>query len=342
MKTDDFKTEIKSADELAHVLKVGVKVLVNLSKSAGRNYQPFDLKRNGSGKWRHIDNPSYVLKGIQKKINKLILRESMLKLPINMIGGIPKKSTTDNAIKHIGQEMVLTLDIKDCFPETTHKAVGKIWKDLFGFDWNTARMLTQLTTLRTHLPQGSPTSLPLCNLCLLPLFKEINEYTNSKGLSFTMFVDDLAISGRKEAVQDAIDPIVRIIQKHGYAIRSRKIRKMPARKPQIITGIQTNKKLSINKGVVRQIRAEIVGLAKGQAESLTKQSIKGEIAYVKKISPEKGRRLTEFADMLLPDDLGINTIKLNRDEVKKCMGRFCLASQNINKQDRLKNMMFIR
>ncbi|MDO8452784.1 MAG: reverse transcriptase family protein [bacterium] len=258
-------------------------------------------------------------------MNKNILRDVMLQLPENMIGGVPGRSVASNAKPHIDQEMVLGLDIRDCFPKINHSTIHLIWSKWFGFDANSARLLTQLTTLHRHLPQGSPTSLALCNLSLLPLYEDIDNYTSKAGLNFSMFVDDISVSGEKEPVQESIDTLIKIIQKHGYPVRHSKIRKMPRHTPQIVTGLLTNKKLAVSKTMIRMIRQGIIKLAKKEEPLFSKQVIMSKIGYVKGVSPEKGRALEDFANMLLSKQISVKSERSKRGEIVSCNGKNCLA-----------------
>ncbi|MDO8452785.1 MAG: hypothetical protein Q7S79_03470 [bacterium] len=51
---------VTSAQELARTLGFPVKPLIKIAEHAGGSYEPFDFKRQGSTKWRHIDNPREV------------------------------------------------------------------------------------------------------------------------------------------------------------------------------------------------------------------------------------------------------------------------------------------
>lgn len=319
-------TKIKDVAGLSHELGMGVKQVVNIAKKSTEFYIPFDLRKRFSQKWRHIDNPTKELKEIQKKINKHLLRQAMLKLPANIIGGMENKTIRDNAIVHVGQEMVVIIDIRNCFPRTKHTIIFDIWKNILDLDINCSRILTQLTTLNGHLPQGSPASLSLSNLALLPIFEKIDSYTKFRHLNFTMYVDDITISGKSADVLEAISPIIGIIQKHGYSVRSKKIKKMPSNKPQISTGLKLNKEISIDKRVINNIRIEIINLAKLKKPYLSRKSILGKIANVRKISPENGERLLEFANTILPEDIESLAIDPEKDKKRDCDGKHCLAN----------------
>lgn len=320
------KPKISSVDELAHALKVGIRDLIKTSKVAGGLYKPFDMRKANGKKWRHIDNPAFKLKGIQNKIYKNILHDVLIQLPRNHVGGVPGRSILDNARPYINQEMVLSLDLRDCFPRTKHNKVHEIWRNFFNFDRDSARILTQLTTLERHLPQGAPTSTALSNLATLELFRDIDKYCGRERLNFTLYIDDITISGNSKPVLDCIQPVIRIIQKHGYAIRSSKIQIMPSSQRQKVTSILTNKKTSIDATIINSIRKQIIDISKnGKLKGLSK-SVISKAYYVRGVSPKKGEKLLAFAKELLPNNDAVNLKFEKGDEKRKCNGRNCLAS----------------
>ena len=88
--------------------------LERIAGHAGRYYDPFDRQRRDGGKWRHIDNPMGELKTIQSRIYRAVL--ATYEFPPNVMGGLRGRSIKDNMRPHLGQPLLVTLDIKGCFP----------------------------------------------------------------------------------------------------------------------------------------------------------------------------------------------------------------------------------
>src|SRR5207248_2795265 len=113
-------------------------------------------------------------------------------------------------------------------------------------------LLTRLVTINCALPEGAPTSSKLAGLALIPLYEELNELAREMALEFSMFVDDIGLSG--ERAELAIERAVRVMQHHGYRVRANKIRVMRANAAQRVTGLSVNRKLSVDRDFVRAIR----------------------------------------------------------------------------------------
>lgn len=307
-----------STNKLARIIGIPKKDLLLLAANVGKYYNPFDKYQKEGNKWRHIDNPVSTLHYVQRKINKLLLRPVTLTLPDGMVGGIVGKSSTTNALAHIRKEVVVRLDLKDCFPNISNTQIYRIWKQQLGCGRSNANLLTKFTSFQTRLPQGAPTSPALCNIAILPLFKDIEDYLLAKGLSVTMYIDDITFSGSSDAVLTAIGPIIRIIQKKGFSIRNRKINIMPSNKKQISVGLLLNTRIGIERDKVEKVRKLIIELSK--RESISKQqldSVKSKIRYIKSFSRHHGEKLEKFTVMLLPQSVYIATRK-GKVKTRKC------------------------
>lgn len=307
--------------KLQALLGIDGKYLKHIASKAGRYYKPFDTRDPGKKKWRHIDNPIDPLKSLQKKINQKILRPLMLSLPKEMVGGVQGKSVKDSAMFHTRKEMVVTLDLRDCFPNINNKKIYSVWFSTLKLGRKNSALLTQLTSFQTRLPQGAPTSLALCNLALLPLFNEIKIFCEPNSISVTFYVDDITLSGKHDIVLKSMNKIIQIIQKHGYAIKNKKIRKMPASQKQKVNGVLVNKKISKEMEEIELIRTMIINTAHSNKIFLIKkekESIMGKIQYIKQLSEKKGKKLEDFAQTLL-EGIKIKEIKYNRRrDIRKC------------------------
>jgi hypothetical protein len=292
-----------------------------LADTAGNYYRQFDSNRIGTEKWRHIDNPVNPLKVVQKRIQKGLLVH--FHFPETMFGGISGRSAIENAQQHVGKSLVVTLDLKSCFPKTKSGQVLSVYKKYFHATDHIAILLTKLTTFRGLLPQGAATSSSLANLALLEMHNEILTITAGFGLGFSMFVDDLALSGDK--AREAIGPVIKVIQKHGHGIGNKKKRIMPKFDQQIVTGKLVNTKVSIQKKKINGTAKAIIALANRKSITLRQmQSVMSRIGAVKALSPGKGVLLERLASKLLPvvQGKGFKTVK----EIRRiCRNRNCLA-----------------
>jgi len=312
---------LRSYRKLEALLGIERKYFKYVASKAGKYYRPFDTRELGKMKWRHIDNPIDPLKSLQKRINQKILRPVMLSLPKEMIGGVPGNSIKESALFHTNKEMVVTLDLRDCFPNINNKKIYSVWVSTLNIGRRNSALLTQLTSFQMRLPQGASTSLALCNLALLPLFNEIKDYCESHSVSFSFYVDDITLSGKHDVVLESMSKIIQIIQKHGYAIKSSKIRKMPASQKQKVNGVLVNKKISKEMEEIELVRTMIINTAHSNKIFLIKkekESIMGKIQHIKQLSEKKGKKLEDFAKTLL-EGIKIKEIKYNKKkDIRKC------------------------
>lgn len=282
-----------SKRHLSAILGYPLTHIESVAKKAGSHYKPCEIEVNN--KKRRIDRPTDELKLIQKAILRKILYS--IPLPPTMLGGVINCSTKQNGSYHIGQPQVVTLDLRDCFPTTNDRKVFAVYKKYKCSD-EIASLLTKLTTFQHRLPQGAPTSSMLANLVLLPLHNDIQDLTREMGLIFTIYIDDITISGFN--AKDAISPVIDLIHKYGYGVRRPKIRCMPANTQQIVTGLIVNNKVAVPKYKRQEIIRMILALSnKVEVDKQEMHSLLGMISYVKNISPKTGFHLESLAKKLL-------------------------------------------
>ena len=309
------KLELVSMRRLEQLLGCSRKDLQRIAEKAGSYYKPFDRRcERGRGKWRHIDNPTGDLKAIQRRIQRRILQT--ITLPETMTGGVHGRSIRDNALLHVGQPLVVTLDLRDCFPRTSDVNVFRVFRELVGCSPDIAAPLTKLTTFQHRLPQGAPTSSTLANLTLLTMHNQIAQIAASLGLQFGFYIDDIALSG--EHALDAIEAVVQVIQENGHGVRRQKLLRMPAYTAQKVTGVLVNRKISTGSARVRELRRKIYELsAKPGIPDHGIRRIRGQISHVKWLCPVQGISLERLANRLLPGT-GMDARKPRSDEIRPC------------------------
>ena len=127
------------------------------SKNNPQRYVQFQIPKKKAGEFRTITAPNSGLKCVQRCLNVILLEGFRPNPAAN--GFIPGRSIVDNAKVHLGQNFVYNIDLKDFFP--TIKA-GRVFACLqlkpFGYNKETASIITDLCCHEGVLPQGAPTS----------------------------------------------------------------------------------------------------------------------------------------------------------------------------------------
>lgn len=308
---------IVSKNQVSHLLGRPWREVEAIAETAGRYYEPFDHRRvRGRGKWRHIDNPTGELKTIQGRIYQRILLP--VQLPETITGGVRGRSVRDHAAPHVGQPALVTIDLRACFPSIDHRAVHRVYRGL-GCSPTIARTLTQLTTFQGCLPQGAPTSPALANLVLLDLHVELQQIARERGLVLTQYVDDIAMSGA--GAQDAIEPVIQAIMRHGHSVSRRKVEVAHAGLQQRVTGTVVNEIQSVDRKYREELYVRIHELACA-ADPLDAdlKAVRSKIAHVENVNATQGRVLRALAERILPET-GVEGRRPRTDEYRRCAHR---------------------
>jgi RNA-directed DNA polymerase len=233
------KLNILSVNRLGDILKIPPERLLSLSASPNASYCPFGhvkaqrpFQKKPPSKPRQIDNPIVDLRWVQKRLNRCLL--APICFPKNVFGGIRKRSVFDNAQHHHGAFLLVTIDVKQCFPSITNKHIYSVWKEFLGCAPQVASLLTRLTTFSRHLPQGAATSPLLANLFIWMIDDPIREACAGLGVAYSTWIDDLAFSG--ERARDLIQIAAATLRANGLRVSRKKVKIMGPRSAKIITG----------------------------------------------------------------------------------------------------------
>ena len=280
------------------------------------------------GQVRLIESPMTRLKAIQRRILTGIL------------DGIPPHSAAQGfrsgnsictfAKPHVGQEVVVRLDLRDFFPSISRARVQSLFRTV-GYPELVADLLAGICTTATpyeawkreddaetevlrnarwryarpHLPQGAPGSPALANLCAYRLDCRLSGLAHASGAAYTRYADDLAFSGgerfRRSARRFCVH-VAAIAMEEGFSIHYRKTRIMHQCTRQHLAGIVVNETLNIRRQDFDQLKAILTNCVRygpdGQnrtGHTDFRRHLEGRIAFFHMVNPVKGKRLMELS-----------------------------------------------
>lgn len=310
------KLRIQSVNRLGNLLKIPPEKLLSLSASPNASYRPFDRVRGKRpfqikprSQPRQIDNPLKNLTWAQKRLNRRLLAPTCF--PEHVFGGIRKRSVLDNAEYHNGAALLVTIDIKQCFPSITNKHVYDIWRELLGCAPPVASLLTRLTTFDRHLPQGAATSPMLANLLIWMIDAPIRVACEDLGVVYSTWIDDLAFSGQR--ARELIQIAAETLRANGLRISRKKVHIMGPRTAKLITGTRLGtvtirapyEKLSRIRSGIYKFEC---GLVDADETEMYLRGLIGQLRFIHQLCPKDAvkyaaqlRRVTAGRFLSLPD-----------------------------------------
>ena len=278
-----------------------------------------------SGAIRLIEVPKPRIKELQRQILARILG----RIPIHRAahGFVKERSIRTFVAPHVGQRVVLRMDLRDFFPscrgariqalfrtigypETVADLLGGICTNAVprsvwnGFDLGIGRVqLREARALyaRAHLPQGAPTSPALANLCTYRADCRLAGLAEAAGAEYTRYADDLAFSGGKtfeRRVERFSTHVAAILLEEGFSVHHRKTRVMRQGVRQHLTGLVTNRHMNVMRADFDRLKATLTNCVRHGPASQNRgahphfrQHLEGRVAFVETINPSRGERL---------------------------------------------------
>ena len=215
------------------------------------HYRKFKIKkRNGSA--RMIYAPRTYLKVVQWWILDNIL--NCVKFDKNIFGFVPGRNIVQNAEFHFGAKHILNVDIKDFFPSITIDQVKKIFLE-FGYSEDVSNMLSQICCLKNRVPQGAPTSPALGNLVFKDLDHKLTFLSDSRGLKYSRYADDLTFSSTEWIDDSFLYEVTNIINIAGFQVNRKKTRFAGPQDRLEVTGVVINNKIQPSRKWRKRVRA---------------------------------------------------------------------------------------
>ena len=171
-----------------------------------------------------------------------------------------KRSIVTNAHVHRRRRHVLNLDLEDFFGSINFGRVrGFFLRDnRFALPASVATVIAQIACHDNALPQGSPSSPVISNLVGHILDVRLARLAKAQRVRVTRYVDDITISTNEKALPSALAvqvggtgrwdlgaPLVRTIQRAGFAVNHAKTRMQLRGSRQVATGLIVNDVVNI-------------------------------------------------------------------------------------------------
>lgn len=233
---------------------------------AFHRYRQFKIKKK-SGGFRLITAPrNKTYKMLLQYVN--IILKALYSPSDYAMGFTEGRSVVTNAEKHLGQNYVLNLDLKDFFPSIDQ---ARLWKRLqlapFNFPVEVASVIAGLCCMkfkseedentRYVLPQGSPTSPIITNMICDKLDRRLAGLAKRFGLRYTRYADDITFSSMHNVYKangEFWTELRRIIADQRFTINEDKTRLQKRGSRQEVTGVTVAEKLNVTQKYVRDIR----------------------------------------------------------------------------------------
>lgn len=224
------------------------------------HYHQFEIPKRSGGK-RTISVPMPELAAAQR----FVLGDLLSKLDSHPAahGFVAGCSIATSASPHVGQDVVLNVDLEDFFPSITLRRVAGLFRSL-GYSGQVAKVLALVSTASSGfeqehaLPQGACTSPAISNLIARSLDRRLNGLSNKMGWNYTRYADDLTFSASGEPTKRVgylLHRIRGITRDESFRLNESKTRIQWKQHRQMVTGVVVNDQKGVTRKQRRRIRA---------------------------------------------------------------------------------------
>ncbi len=286
------------------------------------NYR-FFAKRTGA--IRVIEVPKSRLRSIQRKIHEEILT----RIPPHDAahGFVRGRSIQTFTAPHIGQHVVLRMDLSNFFPSLSRARIAALFRTA-GYPENVADALAGICTnrmprsawhrdscaeerqtyTRSHLPQGAPSSPALANACMYRIDCRLSALARAAGAVYTRYADDLAFSGddafERHAHRFALHAAA-VVMDEGFDVNFRKTRLMRRGVRQRLAGLVVNDRINVPREQFDHLKAVLTNCVRDGAETQNRENhadfrshLHGRVAFVESINAVRGAKLRRLFEQI--------------------------------------------
>ena len=254
--------------------------------AAGYDYTTFGIPKRRGGV-RTIEAPTPKLKALQRTVLHRLLNG----LPMHpaATGFVPGRSIVDNARPHVGQIVVINIDLADFFPSIPRARVEAFFRAI-GWSVEASAILSRICARDDHLPQGAPTSPALSNLVNRKLDTRLDNLARKFGGRYTRYADDLTFSFPKypSRTRKVIAHMRAVVEDEGYKIQmKKKVRVQRVHQRQTATGLVVNATVNAQRARRRKLRAMRHHAQTGRLPEGERARLRGWEAFVGMIKQQR-------------------------------------------------------
>ena len=244
--------------------------------------------------------------------------------PPHVFGYVAGRGIVGSASVHLGQEKILTVDLRDFFGSVGTTRVRLVLEQA-GLEQELIEVLLRVLLVRETLPAGFSTSPYLSNIVFHAADCALAEYCSEHVLNFSRYADDLTFSGPREKISDGLRTDVSdVLGREGWSVNSSKTRFMQSGGPQYVTGLYVGDPMRPHlprrtKKRLRQLFYYVVKYGFDDCAERyvvpTLSQLRGWFRHLYQVDPNAARRLIEGAS---PVDhwmiTGFGTMPVDEDE----------------------------
>jgi retron-type reverse transcriptase len=256
-------------------------------------YHTYRLPKKSGGN-RTITVPDARLKQLQRRLldrgfNHIRLHEA--------VHGFRRgHSIATNAAAHVGQEMVVNVDISKFFPSTKYRLIVTACQRVAGgkLSPRATMFLADLCSFRGALPTGAPTSPVIGNIVLTPVDRAVAKVCHRFNITYTRYADDLTFSGHGDTHR-VIPFVDRCLADYGFKLEQKKINLFRRGRRQMVTGLVVNEKVNLPRRIRRRLRAAVDRRLRGNTphwhdQPMSDQQLRGHLSILNMVDPAEARR----------------------------------------------------
>lgn len=191
------------------------------------------IDRSKPGKERLIEAPAKSAKAFQARFLELLRR---IELPNYLHSARSGRSYLSNSAAHCEADgCTITMDIDSFYQSATRGRIIHFFEACLKQPRDVAETLASLLCCDGHLATGSPASPLVSFWAYHDVFDAIDERVRCRGGVFTLYIDDMGITGKGFGHTD-VRWISRLLRKAGLTVKETKTRLFHADAPKLVTG----------------------------------------------------------------------------------------------------------